>query len=368
MATGPHTRIISLLYRRTLKPLFFAFDAEDMHDRFTNIGALLGSTPLGRMATRIAFRYQHPALRTIVAGIRFENPVGLAAGFDKNARLTNILPDVGFGFEEVGSITGKPCAGNPRPRLWRIPSAEALRVYYGLVNDGADAISARMRGAVFRFPIGISAAKTNSPLTVEPEAAIADYCHVVEQFRGIGDYLTVNISCPNAFGGQPFTDPNLLERLLTRVDQLADLPDGKAGKPVFLKLSPDLSEQQLDALLDVSARHRVDGFVCTNLTKDDQRGGISGKPVRHRSDAQIEHVYRKTNGQKAIIGVGGIFSAEDAYRKIRKGASLVQLITGMIYQGPQLIGDINRGLVRLLKRDGFTAISQAVGADVSMGS
>lgn len=361
MATGIHTRIISGLYRYALKPLFFAFDAEDIHDRFTNIGALLGSTPLGRTATRMLFRYEHPALRTTVAGIRFENPIGLAAGFDKNARLTNILPDVGFGFEEIGSITGKPCAGNPRPRLWRIPSAEALRVYYGLVNDGADAISARLRTVPFRFPVGISAAKTNSPATVDPEAAIADYCHVIERFRGIGDYFTVNISCPNAFGGQPFTSPELLEHLLARVDALAD-------KPVFLKLSPDLSDSQLDALLETSTRHHVDGFICTNLTKDDQHGGLSGKLVQQLSDAQIEHVYRRTNGQKAIIGVGGIFSAEDAYRKIRHGASLVQLITGMIYQGPQLIGGINRGLVRLLKRDGYASISQAVGADVSVGS
>jgi dihydroorotate dehydrogenase len=362
MATGPHTRAIAWLYRNALKPLLFQVDPEDVHDQFLNIGAILGATTVGQTLTRIFFAYEHQMLHTTITGIRFKNPIGLAAGFDKNARLYDIMPDVGFGFTELGSFTGKPCVGNPRPRLWRIPSLRALRVYYGLANPGADAVSAQLRGVAFRIPIGISAARTNDQATVEPEAGIADYVHVVERFRGIGRYLTLNISCPNTFCTDTFTEPALLERLLSALDPVVD-------KPMFVKLAPDLAPSQLDAILESCQRHRVSGFICSNLTKQDAsadlpgQGGISGYPAQQSSDAQIAAVYAKTQGRYPIIGVGGIFSAEDAYRKIRRGASLVQLITGMIYEGPQLIGQMNRDLVQLLKRDGFASVSQAVGAD-----
>ncbi len=367
MANGIHTRVIAGLYRGLLKPLLFRFDPEDVHDRATGIGALLSGTAAGRTVTRALFHFGHPSLHTTVCGIHFDNPVGLAAGFDKNARLSNILPDVGFGFEEIGSITGRPCAGNPRPRLWRLPKSQALAVYYGLKNDGADAISKRLRPSTFRFPVGISAAKTNDKETADPDVAVADYAHVIRTFRGIGDYFTINISCPNAFGGEPFTDPALLDRLLTEVDALAD-------KPVFLKLAVDLPHSQLDEIIGVCSRHRIDGFVCSNLTKNrtsiriadaqpSAKGGISGKPVNALSDEQIRYMHRRTSGNYAIIGVGGIFNAQDAYRKIRLGASLVQLITGMIFCGPQVIGEINRGLSQLLRRDGFRTVAEAVGAD-----
>ena len=349
--------LIEHLYRNIAKPIFFRFDPEDVHDTVSRLGRALGVVPPLRALTRAVLAFEDTILNTTVAGIRFPNPVGLAAGFDKNARLHKILPDVGFGFAELGSITGKPCAGNPRPRLWRLKQSESLIVYYGLMNDGADAIASRLRGARFRIPIGISAAKTNDSSTVEPTAAIRDYVHVVDEFRGIGDYFTINISCPNAFGGEPFTDPALLEQLMTVVDTQAD-------KPVFLKLASDLSHAQLDAILDISVRHRVSGFVCCNLGKKlDPRGGVGGKLVRQLSDDQIQYVYARTHGKYPIIGVGGIFSAEDAYRKIRLGASLVQLITGMIFQGPQVVGQINRGLAALLRRDGFSSVADAVGVD-----
>ncbi len=361
------TRYIETLYRRLAKPVFFRLDPEAVHDTVLWVGRVFGNTPGARQLTRRFLYTEDSRLAQNIHGIHFLNPVGLAAGFDKNARLIDILPDVGFGFAELGSITGRPCAGNSGTRLWRLPKSEALVVYYGLMNDGADAIAARLAGKTFRIPMGISAAKTNSPDTVDPDAAIADYCHVVEMFRGIGDYLTINISCPNAYGGEPFTDPQLLDRLLTAVDALAD-------KPVFVKFAVDLTHAQIDEILEVIAKHRIAGLVCSNLTKNREnqriaesvvpsRGGISGKAMQHLSDEQIRYIYTRTKGAYTIIGVGGIFSAEDAYRKIRNGASLVQLITGMIYQGPQLIGQINRGLVRLMDRDGITTIADAVGKD-----
>jgi dihydroorotate dehydrogenase len=368
------TRFFQAAYKEVLKPLFFQLDPELVHDRMTNFGHELGRFELSRRLTAALFDFADPRLEQTIAGIKFANPIGLAAGFDKNAALTDILPDVGFGFEEIGSITGRPCAGNPKPRLWRLPASQALVVYYGLKNDGADIISERLKGKPFRIPIGVSAAKTNDKLTADPAAAVADYAHVVEKFRGIGDYLTINISCPNAYGGEPFTDPQLLDGLLAKVDELADLPDGKAGKPVFLKLAVDLTQTQLDELLAVVDKHNITGLVCSNLTKKrtnlrlrdaviPEKGGISGKAVQELSDEQIKYIYAKTKGKYVIMGVGGVFSAEDAYRKIRLGASLVQLITGMIYEGPQLIGAINRGLVALLERDGFSSISQAIGVD-----
>ena len=190
----------------------------------------------------------------------------------------------------------------------------------------------------------------------------------------IGDYFTINISCPNAYGGEPFCGPLNLEALLFELDKI------QIDKPIFIKLPPDLSEKELDEILEISKKHSVHGFVVSNLTKDPVnikidkeefknvskgKGGISGKPVEDLSNKLIARIYRKENGKFIIIGVGGIFSAEDAYKKIKLGASLVQLITGMIFEGPQLIGQINEGLTRLLKKDGFKNISEAIGADIN---
>jgi len=361
-----HTRALEWAYRHMAKPVFFRQDPETVHDRMTALGRVLAATAPTRALTRALLRYDDPVLETTVAGVRFTNPVGLAAGFDKNAHLWNILPDVGFGFAELGSITGKACAGNPKPRLWRMPEHGALQVYYGLKNDGASAVAARLYGAHPRMVLGISAAKTNSPDTVDPEAAVADYGAVLDAFRDIAHYFTINISCPNAYGGQPFTDPSLLDRLLTAADARA------LTQPVFVKLSPDLTEPQQDAVLEVIGGHRIAGLVCTNLTKDHAKmgldasvlpgkGGVSGHAVRALAEAQLARLYGQTRGKYALIGVGGIFSADDAYRRIRLGASLVQLITGMVYRGPQLIGSLNRGIAARLKRDGFASVAEAVG-------
>ena len=338
----------------------------------TSVGKMLGGFALTRKLTSGLFNYQNPMLEQTVLGIKFKNPVGLAAGFDKDAQLTKILPEVGFGFEEIGSVTGERCEGNPKPRLWRLPKSKSLIVYYGLKNDGAEAISKRLQGAKFVFPIGISVAKTNCKETVETEAGIADYLKAYKAFQNIGDYYTINISCPNAFGGQPFTDPQKLERLLQEISKLPKT------KPIFLKMPPDISHNQIDAIISLAEKYKIDGFICTNLTKErdlpsfkekikdelpTDKGGLSGKVVEGLADEMIKYIYKKTGGQFVIIGLGGIFNAEDAYRKIRAGVSLVQLITGMIFEGPQLIGEINRGLVELLQKDGFKNISEAIGVD-----
>lgn len=349
------------------------FDAENVHDRMLNLGVFLGNHSITKFLTKKLFYFHRPVLEQNICGIHFSNPIGLAAGFDKNGQLIDIFPSVGFGFIEIGSITGKPCKGNPRPRLWRLKKSRGIVVYYGLKSDGCVAIRKRLKNKKSIIPLGISVAKTNDAQTVTTKDGIDDYVKAYTTLNNIGSYATVNISCPNAFGGQPFSDPKKLNRLLTAISRV------QTNKPVFIKLPPDLTNKQLDDLLKVVRKFKISGFICSNLTKNrsDTRlriydknipanGGISGKVVEELADQQIAYIYKKTKGKYIIIGCGGVFSAEDAYKKIRLGASLVQLITGMIFEGPQLIGEINRGLVELLKRDGFTSISQAIGANVGV--
>jgi len=356
------------VYSRVLKPAFFRQDPELVHDNISNIGEMLGRTGFGRGVTRAAFGYHHPMLEQTILGIRFDNPIGLSAGFDKNARLVDFIPAVGFGFTEIGSVTGEACEGNPKPRLWRLPKSQSLVVNYGLMNDGAEAVAKRLQGRNFAIPVGISVAKTNSETTVDEAAGVADYVKAYRATSGVGAYATINISCPNTFGGQPFTNPSRLENLLSAIDRQ------EHTKPVFIKFSPDLSDIELDHLLEVAFAHNIEGFICSNLTKPRDNphildadvppsGGMSGKVQQEMSDEQIRRVYARVGRTHVVMGCGGVFTAEDAYRKIRLGASLIQLITGMIYQGPQTISTINLGLVKLLKRDGFSRLSEAVGAD-----
>lgn len=360
--------IIRFLYKTLVKRILFLTEPEVIHDRTIRLCRFFGKSRFGRGLVSIFFNYSHPFLKQNILGIKFPNPIGLAAGFDKDALLADFLPSLGFGFAEVGSITGEPCEGNPKPRLWRLKKSQALVIYYGLKNEGCEKISALLKNKKFTIPIGTSIAKTNCQATAETQTGINDYVKAFKHFTDIGSYFTVNISCPNAFGGQPFTDGERLNILLAELDKIA------TPKPIFLKMSPDLTEKEVDAIVEVAQKHRVNGFICTNLTKlrDNKKikeekvpenGGISGKVLEDSANRQISYIYSKTRGKYVIIGCGGVFSAQDAYKKIRSGASLVQLITGMIFEGPQLISEINQGLVRLLKKDGFNQISQAVGVD-----
>ncbi|MDQ5968871.1 MAG: dihydroorotate dehydrogenase [Patescibacteria group bacterium] len=360
--------LIRFAYKGILKPLFFRRDPEDVHDAMTRVGVMLGAHAFTRTITRWKFGYSDSSLQQRIWGITFPNPIGLAAGFDKDAELTSIIPSVGFGFEEIGSVTGLPCAGNPKPRLWRLPKSQGLVVWYGLKNKGSKYISEKLRGKKFQFPIGTSVAMTNCSANLDITTAISDYHMAFEAFTTIGDYYTVNISCPNVTGGQPFVEPEKLDLLLTDLDTIV------TAKPICIKLSPDISLDELDQILVVAEKHRVHGIICGNLTKNkdnkriidsnlSEHGGISGKPTEELSNALISHIYKSKKDKFVIIGCGGVFSAEDAYKKIKSGASLIQLITGMIFEGPQVVSEINCGLTDLLRRDGFSSISEAVGVD-----
>ena len=361
---------IGFMYRNVLKRVFFLMDPEVVHDRTVRMGKILGSNFITRDLVSLKLGYSNSKLRQNVLGIDFRNPIGLAAGFDKNAELFKVLPSVGFGFEEVGSITGERCEGNPKPRLWRLKKSKGLVVHYGLKNEGCKVLSEKLRGKKFKFPVGISIAKTNCKETVDTTKGISDYFKAYKAFRDIGDYYTINISCPNAYGGEPFTDAKKLDKLFKKLDSIP------RNKPVFLKISPDLSRKEIDSIIKVGRKYKIDGFVCTNLTKKrdnnkiidanvPEKGGISGPIMKDLSNDMIGYIYSKTKGEFVIIGCGGVSSAQDAYVKIRLGASLVQLITGMIFEGPQLISDINLGLVKLLERDGFENISEAIGVDAN---
>ena len=365
--TRTRNNIARFLYQLLLKHIFLNFDPETVHDRMVGLGSILGTNPVTRTLTSLMFSYSNKKLEQDILGIKFKNPMGLAAGFDKNGELTDILPSVGFGFMEIGSITGEPCEGNPKPRLWRLKKSKSLLVWYGLKNSGAEVLAKKLKSKRFSIPLGTNIAKTNSKNTVKTEKGIADYVKAFEKFKNIGSYFTVNISCPNTFGGQPFTNSKSLDMLLTKIDKIT------TKKPIFLKFSPDLSKSEIDSLVKVCQNHRVHGFVCTNLTKNRNNkkilekvpstdGGMSGKVVEGLSNQLISYLYKKTKGKYVIIGLGGVFNAHDAYKKIKLGASLVQLITGMIFEGPQVISEINQGLVKLLKDDGYSNISEAIGA------
>ncbi len=365
-------QLIGTIYKRVYKPVLFRRDPEEVHDRMLQFGNELGNHTIFRALVRGFLHYSHPSLAQTIHGINFNNPVGLSAGFDKDAHLTRIIPSVGFGFMEIGTITCNPYEGNTGKRLVRLPNSRAIIVNYGLKNLGSRKISTKLASELKPIiPTVISIGKTNCRETVDVKKGIMDYFMCLKRFAdvGVGDIYDINISCPNVYGGEPFTTPEKLNSLLSRIDEL------NITKPIFLKLPCDKNWEDFKLLLDVAVNHNVQGVIISNLSKDrtssnikdkiapDQKGGISGKPVSDKSNELISKTYQSYGDKFIIVGVGGIFSAEDAYEKIRRGASLVQLITGMIYEGPQLIGEINKGLVHLLHKDGFDNISQAVGAD-----
>jgi dihydroorotate dehydrogenase len=360
------------MYEWFLRPILFCFDPERIHDFFIWVGETLGNFSLGRRLTGVFCAYDHPALHARVLGIDFKNPVGLAAGFDKDVRLTEIMPSVGFGFVEVGAITHHPYGGNKGLRLARLPADQSLIVYYGLKNIGTDAVLHKLQRLHFSIPVGVNIAKTNRA-DIKGEKSVEDYAATYRILGKYFSYITLNVSCPNAQDGCMFQDPRLLEGLL------AAIAKEKKTCPVLLKISTHLTKKEVDDILAVVKKYPfVDGFVVGNLAK--QRdilnlkssrehlnripdGGISGKPIRELSTNLIRHIYRAAKGKYTIIGLGGIFTAEDAYEKIKAGASLVQIITGLIYRGPTAVKKINRGLVELLARDGYAHIGEAVGKE-----
>jgi len=364
-----------MIYKRLLFPFLSLFDPEWIHDVTIQTLALVSQAAILRKALRSFYGYQHQALRQELWGLTFSNPVGLAAGFYKNARAVSAWAALGFGFLEVGTVTALAQPGNPKPRLFRLPGDRALINRMGFNNDGAKIISERLRrfrqGHPNSIPLGVNIGK--SP-TVDLAEAVDDYLLSFTALWPYADYFAINVSSPNTPGLRQLQEParlsELLRHLRARNEEMAR-STGVSPKPLLVKIAPDLSWDGLEAILEVQERVPFEGIIATNTTLSRQgvhtptseEGGLSGRPLKDMATAVVRYVYRHSRGCLPVIGVGGIFSAEDAYEKIKAGARLLQVYTGLVYEGPFLARRIHRGLVSLLRRDGFLNIAQAIGVE-----
>ncbi len=355
---------------RALRALLFLLPAETAHH--LGIWALrqLSRFPgLCAALRRRALRGLAPSLACQVGPLRSEHPIWLAAGLDKDAVAVNGLLALGFGAVEVGTLTPRPQPGNPQPRLFRIPAHRALINRMGFNNGGAaraaDALRATKRGWT-GAPLGVNIGKNkDTPL----EEATADYVRCVEALAPVADYVVVNASSPNTPGLRTLQEPERLAQLLRAVK--ARLEALAPGKPLFLKIAPDLSPEAVDAAVDAAIACGLTGLIATNTTLErpfehplaKEAGGLSGAPLTAPSTEIIRRAFRRAQGRLPIIGVGGVFTAQDAYAKLRAGASAVQVYTGFIYEGPGMAARLARELGELLRRDGFGSLAELVGVD-----
>jgi dihydroorotate dehydrogenase len=361
-----------MLYRSFLRPLLFHLPAELAHEISIKSLSLTLRSRIARqcVASRLG-RSPFGPLRRF--GLEFSNPVGLAAGFDKNGVALAALAALGFGHIEAGTVTYHPQPGNPRPRLFRLPLDRALINRAGFNNGGAAAFVDRVTKDRPDCVLGVSIGKSKAAPLAE---AVADYLKCFEVVHPVADYIAVNVSSPNTPGLRELQRAEQLEILLAALQHRnCELSTGPWEPiPLLVKLAPDLDRQQLELIVDVAQRAGVAGIIATNTTvgraglrtlrstvEGFGQGGLSGPPLRRRSTEVIAELYRLTRGTIPLIGVGGIFTAEDAWEKICAGASLLQLYTGFIYQGPGIAKQINEGLADILKREGFASVDEAVG-------
>ncbi|MFL6254166.1 MAG: quinone-dependent dihydroorotate dehydrogenase [Pyrinomonadaceae bacterium] len=362
-----------MLYRSLLRPLLFKLPPETAHEFALHALSLgLGSAALRRIAGGPTEGARFGELRRF--GLSFKNPVGVAAGFDKNGRVAPQLAALGFGFVEVGTVTNLPQPGNPRPRLFRLPLDRALVNRQGFNNEGAGALARRLAHVKPDCVLGINIGKSRAVLF---EEATADYLASFETVRPHADYVTVNVSSPNTPGLRELQRADLLGQLLGALQRRnRELAEHEGGRPVplLVKIAPDIEAGDLELIVDAALGAGVAGIIATNTTTaraglrtDAQtvaacgEGGLSGAPLRERSTRLVAALRRLTRGALEIVGVGGIFNAEDAWEKICAGASLVQLYTGFVYEGFGVARRINEGLAELLERKGFRTLDEAVG-------
>jgi dihydroorotate dehydrogenase len=392
-----------MLYRHIVRPVLFRLaggDPEYAHEWAIRLLTALGRQPAALRLVERAFAVHDARLRQDLLGLTFPNPVGLAAGFDKNAVALPALAALGFGFIEAGTVTRHPQSGNPRPRIQRLPEHDALINSMGFNNDGAATVARRLaRSGPRPVPLGVSLGKSKvTPL----EDAVEDYRASLRLVYPYADYVAVNVSSPNTPGLRALQERDQIDALLGALtresaalgarqqatgNRQQRASDGRRRVPLLVKISPDLSDEALDELLDVGTGHHIDGIIAVNTTirmRNAECGmrngemaarpgphsafriphsafGLSGRPLRARALAVVRHIARRTGGALPVIGVGGIFSAEDAYAMIQAGASLVQVYTGFVYEGPALVRRINRGLLRLMARDGVRRLAEVRG-------
>lgn len=337
------------------RKILFLFDAEKVHYFSTNALNFVLKLPLIKKVFKILFCFENKGLERNVFGLNFKNPIGLAAGFDKNATMFQDLEYLGFGFIEIGTVTPKPQSGNEKPRLFRLKKDEAILNRMGFNNDGLHAVKSRLKnrkknGLIIGGNIGKNKVTSN-------EDAILDYKIAFEELFDFVDYFVVNVSSPNTPNLRDLQEKEPLTKILAEL-QLLNLKM-KNQKPILLKIAPDLSNEQLDDIIDIVRETKIAGVIATNTTINRAElktnvqmveslgaGGISGKPLTNRSTEVIRYLHEKSNAAFPIIGVGGIHSPEDAIEKLKAGASLIQLYTGFIYEGPSLIKRINKEIIK----------------------
>ena len=362
-----------VIYKNIIKKILFQIEPETIHNAMVNLGGQFGKSKSIQNFFSSQFKIEDESLKQNIAGIEFANPIGLAAGFDYEARLTQILPSIGFGFETLGTITNLASEGNLKPRLGRLPKSKSLMVNKGFRNLGAIKTSEKLTGLSFEIPVGISIGKSNVPECDSQAKSLQDIINtfmIFEKSNTKHAYYELNISCPNLQGNVSFYPLGNLKELLAEVDKL------HIKKPIFVKMPLEKTDYEVIKILDTISKYCPKGVILSNLSKNRKSrllrpeevgkfpgnaGSFSGKPTYELSNELIKLSYKTFKDRFAIIGCGGVFSAKDAYEKITLGASLIQLITGMIFEGPQIASQINSGLIELLKKDGVGHISEAVG-------
>jgi dihydroorotate dehydrogenase len=353
---------------KLIRPLLFKFDPEDTHNWMVKLCQtvnFLGITPV----VKSIYSFEDPILESDIFGIHFKNPVGVAAGFDKFGHLANFLPALGFSHTQVGDTSVLPWKGNPRPRLFRLPLDNGLINRMGQNNPGVNYISNKFLNNKIPSLLFMSIVKTPNP-EILGDVAVSDFVSCFKKLYPICDVAVINVSCPNTAEGKTFEEPAALNNLLGEIMKAKSALS--ISKPILVKFAPDLSFEELDKVLEISEQHKVDGYIITNTAKfrDGLKsaknflpwGGLSGQPLRQKATELVRHAYKNLK-RPCLIGLGGINSTETAYERIKAGASLIQIYTGLIYEGPGLVKKINKGLAELLKKDGFKNISEAVGVE-----
>jgi dihydroorotate dehydrogenase len=345
------------------KPFLHRLDPEDAH-RLTLKALKTGALPCPA-------RLDHDALKTVLWNCSFPNPIGLAAGFDKNAEVIGPMLKIGFGFVEAGTVTPRPQEGNPRPRVFRDADHEAVINRMGFPNEGMNAFRSNVEKFLESRPRPAGMLGINIGMNKGAEDPAKDYCTLIKNLGPYADYLTVNISSPNTPGLRNLQERENLLPLLEKIMDERARSCGTDAPPLLVKLAPDLNETQQQDIAKTVIEAKVDGLILTNTTLDrpdylptafrEQAGGLSGSPLTQKSTDVIRNFYNYTEKKIPIVGAGGVSSAEDAYEKIKAGASLVQLYSALVFHGPDLVPDILSGLLRLMQKDGYTHITQATG-------
>ncbi|MGI8788662.1 MAG: quinone-dependent dihydroorotate dehydrogenase [Pyrinomonadaceae bacterium] len=360
---------MSKIYQKIIRPVLFRISAETAHE----IG--IESLKIG-LGSKVAQDFAAKRFACESFGdlsrfeLKFKNPLGVAAGFDKNGVVVNQLAALGFGFVEVGTVTINPQIGNEKPRLFRLSEDKALINRLGFNNDGAAKIVERLKLINPHCVLGINIGKNKN---VPNEAAIENYLQSFDATFEVADYIAVNVSSPNTPNLRDLQKAENLEELLKELQKRnRELSKTQNIKPLLVKIAPDLSESEIEAIVDIALRLNLAGIIAVNTTierenlktKIDESGGLSGKPLQKKSNEVISKIYRYSNAKLPIVGVGGIFDARDAFEKIAAGACLIQSYTGFVYQGFSFARDVNCGLTKILKEKGFKSLNEAIGSGV----